>query len=78
MVSSKSSYNFENLLTVHRSSSSFLEVPSTEDDEDFAANVQGGYNDRGGRAAQGGVDGGESSLYYDGDFVDGGMDIEAF
>ncbi|KAF6231282.1 hypothetical protein HO173_010425 [Letharia columbiana] len=59
-------------------SSSFLEVPSTEDDEDFAANVQGGYNDRGGRAAQGGVDGGESSLYYDGDFGDGGMDIEAF
>lgn len=78
MVPLESSFGFENMLTVHRSSSSFLEVPSTEDDEDFAANVQGGYNDRGGRAAQGSVDGGESSLYYDGDFVDGGMDIEAF
>lgn len=66
----------ENLLTIECSSSSFMEVPSTEDDEDFAANVEGGLGGHGSRASQGGgVEGDDLSLYYDND---DSMDVGAF
>ncbi|CAD6575506.1 MAG: hypothetical protein ASARMPREDX12_002336 [Alectoria sarmentosa] len=60
------------------SSSSFVEVHSTEEDEDFATNVEGGHSGRGSRAPQSGVEGGDFTFHYEMDYVDDSMDVGAF
>lgn len=50
-----------------------MDLTATQEDEDFAADVESGLASF---ASQGDVEGDESQLY--GDYVDDGVDVEAF
>lgn len=50
-----------------------MDLTATQEDEDFAADIEGGLASL---ASQGDVGGDDSNLY--GDYVDEGMDVEAF
>lgn len=52
------------------SSTSFMDLPSTQEDEEFAADVEDELT------FQGSAEGSEAKLYYD--YVEDDMDVEAF
>ena len=50
-----------------------MDLTATQEDEDFAADIEGGLASL---ASQGDVEEGDINLY--GDYVDDGIDVEAF
>lgn len=72
MTSTRSSRCPGHFLTITCSFSDFMQLPSSQEDEDLVVNVEGGL------ASLGVAEDSQSNSHYDDDFIDENMDIEAF